>query len=169
MRTLILFGLILVCFVFSVAIALAEEATVDITSDNVMVSDSLLTIAVALPGDAVGKRVDSAVLEIPLTVSESADSAFILFPLVEIRESGSDTPKKTILLTEAFSGVARIDVARFVRAWSTTDEHDFLLGALSEGNATVFELGTQPEWASGVKARLVIRYSSLDGGSAAAD
>jgi len=149
--------------------SLARDATVNISTEDVDASDNQLAIAVSLPAGVVGKRINRAVLEVPIAMGESADSLFNEFPLLELYQDGSELPKQTVLLPSGFSGVARFDVTRFVREWSNTDAQGFVLGAVSEANATAFELGTASQWANGIKARLTIEYSNHDGQSVAVD
>jgi hypothetical protein len=166
MKSLITVLLALCIVWFASTRVVAADATVNVSSEDVQASGNQITVHVALPGDVVGKRIDRVILEIPITVGTSADSAFIHFPLIELDQSGSEEPKQTALLTEGFDGVAHFDVTRFVQTWSTADAREFVLGALSEGNLTVLELGAAGEWEGGVKARLIVTYSILDGVSA---
>jgi hypothetical protein len=166
MKQIIAKLVVLGVMLFVSALAIAEDATVNVASEDVQSSDNQITVQVALPEAAIGKRIDKVILEVPISVGASADSAFIRFPLIELSQSGSEEPKQTALLAEGFNDIASFDVTRFVQPWSTTDEHEFVLGALSEANGTVLELGTAAGWDTGVKARLVVKYSSLAGASA---
>lgn len=147
----------------------AETATVNVVSGGVQSSDRLLTIAVALPAEVVGKRISRAVLEIPIAITESEEAAFNEFPLIELYQGESELPKQTVRLEPGYNRVIRLNVTRFVREWSNTDPREFVLGAVSESNGTAFELGTAGAWANGTKARLVIRYQDRDGTSVATD
>jgi hypothetical protein len=149
--------------------ALAKDAMVDVANQDVEATDNRLAIAVALPAGVVGKRIDRAILEVPIAVGESADSRFDEFPLIELFEDGSELPKQTILLASGFDGIARFNVTRFVREWPNSDTREFVLGTVSESNATTFELGTASQWSNGIKARLVIEYSNRDGQSSTAN
>jgi len=159
--------LLVVCNALLAAVpVLADDATVSVASKGIEASDNQITVRVALPENAVGKRLDRVILEVPVTVGGSAGSAFERFPLVELKQSDGEEPKQTTLLPEGFSGIARFDVTRFVRSWSTADAHPFVLGALSEGNYTTLELGTAGRWTGDTKARLLVKYSTRDGVSA---
>jgi len=163
----------IICALLTLAIVVAfsstvvgEESIILIGDDDVTVGDNQVTIAVVLPASAVGVRINRAVLEVPITLSESAEAAFNDFPLLELAELGSETPKQTILLKAGFDGVARFDITRFAREWSDTDAHELVLGVLSESNETSFDVGTAATWDSGIRARIVLSFSSLDGASA---
>lgn len=146
----------------------AETATVNVVSQGVQSSDRLLTIAVALPAEVVGKRISRAVLEVPIAINESEEAAFNEFPLIELYQDGSELPKQTVRLEAGSDRTIRFNVTRFVREWSNTDPREFVLGAVSESNGTDFELGAAGAWATGTKARLVISYQDRDGSSVAA-
>ncbi len=146
--------------------AFAETATINTAREDVQANDNVIEVLVALPTAIVGKRVDRAILEVALSLGESVDSLYNEFPLVEVSEDGSGLPKQTVLLARNFAGVARFDVTRFVRAWSTTETRQFVLGALSESNGTAIELGPTPAgWAGGQKARLLVEFRDRDGAS----
>lgn len=149
--------------------ARAETATVNVIGEGVQASDALLTIVVALPAEVVGKRISRAVLEVPIALNESEDAAFNEYPIIQLFQDGSEAPKQTVLLEPGLNDVVRFNVTRFVREWSNTDRHEFVLGAVSESNGTAFELGTAGQWASGTKARLIIEYRDRDGTSSVAD
>ena len=169
MRQFNVMSFFVIMFLLASGSALAETATVNVTSEGVQGSDRLLSIAVALPAEVVGKRISRAVLEVPIALNESDDDAFNDYPLIELYQEGSEAPKQTILLEQALNGIVRFNVTRFVREWSNTDTREFVLGAVSESNGTAFELGTAGSWANGTKARLVIRYQDRDGTSVATD
>jgi len=143
--------------------AVAETTRVDVGNEDVESSERLLTITVALPSGAIGKRIDKAVLEVPVTLVESPDSAFNDFPVLELRENGSEAPKQTVLLEKGFAGIARFDITRLVRGWANTDAHQIMLGALAESNGTTFGLGEAAQWSVGTKARLIVDCSELKG------
>lgn len=151
------------------SLAAAETASVDISSGDVENVESVLTIATALPAGAVGKRISRAVLEVAIVLGESENAAFNEFPVVELYERGSETPKQTTVLEAGLNGIARFDVTRFVRDWANTDARAFVVGAVSEDNDTVLELGSVGAWLNGTKARLIIEYHDRDGTSVAAE
>ena len=156
--------MVMLALALGVTGAVAETVTVTVSSQGVESADNQMVVSVALPQVVVGKRVDRVVLEVPISLGESTESAFNDFPLIELYEGGSEMPKQTALLDRGFAGSARFDVTRFVRAWSTTDARQFVLGALSESNGTVFTLGATPaRWSNGEKARLIIEYRDRDG------
>lgn len=148
--------------------ASAETETLNIGSGDVANASSVLTIETALPAGAVGKRISRAMLEVAIVVGESENAAFNEFPVVELYEDGSETPKQTALLNAGLSGVARFDVTRFVRDWANTDARAFVVGAVSEDNDTVLAVGSVGAWPNGTKARLIIEYHDRDGTSVAA-
>lgn len=143
----------------------AESTRVDVAGEDIKSSGRFLTITAVLPSGVVGKRIDRAVLEVPITLVESEDSAFNDFPLLELRENGTDGAKQTFLMEKGFVGIARFDVTRLVRGWNSTRTHAIVLGALAESNGTVFALGQAAQWSGGTKARLVVDYSMLGGES----
>lgn len=145
----------------------AETATINIDSGDVESVESVLTIEAALPVDAVGKRISRAILEVAIVLGESGNSVFNELPVVELYEDGSEMPKQSTLLDPGLNGVARFDVTRFVREWANTDARAFVLGAMSEDNDTVLEVGTVGSWPNGTKARLIIEYLDRDGTSVA--
>lgn len=148
------------------SMVLAKTATINAGGEDVQAANDMIEVSVALPGGVVGKRVDRAILEVALSLGESVDSLYNHFPLVQVSEYASELPKQTVLLARNFAGIARFDVTRFVRAWSTTDAHQFVLGALTEANGTAIELGSTPAgWAGGQKARLVVEFQDRDGTS----
>ncbi len=162
MRTKSIF---LIVGLFLAASASADTASVDIISENVQMDGNIMTITAALPAEAVGKRIGRAILEVPVSLNESEDDDFNALPVLELYEGGSETPKQTVLLEPGYDGIARIDVTRFVRDWPNTDSRQFILGAVSEENATAFELGTAAGWTNGTKARLTVQFSDRDGTS----
>lgn len=149
------------------ASALAETATIDISGGDVDNVGSVLTIDTALPARAVGKRISRAVLEVAIVLGQSENAVFNELPVFELYEDGSETPGQTTLLEARLDGVARFDVTRFVRDWANTDARAFVVGAISEENDTVFEVGTVGSWPNGTKARLIINYLDRDGTSVA--
>lgn len=168
MRGILFILAIILLVAFGSIGALADRATVDLSSEDVEASDDQIAISVALPAGVVGKRVDRAVLEVTIVLGESIDAQFNAFPLLELYEEGSELPKQTLLVASDFSGVARFDVTRFVRAWTTTDTKHFVLGSVSESNGTAVGLASSPgAWASSQKARLVVEYNDRDGTSLA--
>lgn len=169
MRRINVISLFSVALLFVSGSVSAETATVDVISEGVQASDALLTIAVALPAEVVGKRISRAMLEVPIALNESQDATFNEYPLIELFQDGSEAPKQTILLEPGLNGIVRFNVTRFVREWSNTDLREFVLGAVSESNGTAFELGAAGAWPNGTKARLIIEYQDRDGTSVAAD
>jgi hypothetical protein len=151
-----------------IGVAHSEVAVVNVPAESVTTSDSVLTISVTPPSATIGKRVDRAFLEVVIEIDESANDDFNDFPILELYQEGSEMPKQTLLLSKGHDGVVRVDVTRFVRAWSDDGARTFVLGRVSEDNATAFSLGAGGEWGS-AKARLVVRYSNRDGTSVAAD
>jgi hypothetical protein len=154
---------------FVASSALADTATFDVISENVQAADNVLTITVALPAEAVGMRISRAILEVPVSLNESANEGFNELPVLELYEEGSESPKQTILLEAEHDGIARIDVTRFVREWANTASRDFVLGAVSESNGTALDLGTAAGWPNGTKARLMVTFSDRDGASVAVE
>ncbi|MCI0452336.1 MAG: hypothetical protein L0Z51_08080 [Candidatus Latescibacteria bacterium] len=160
--------LTVVIAVACVGVAHGETAIVNVPAEDVSTSDSVLTISVTPPSATIGKRVDRAFLEVVIEIDESANDDFNDFPILELYQEGSEMPKQTLLLSAGHDGVVRLDVTRFVRGWSGNEARTFVLGRVSEDNATAFSLGTDGPWGS-AKARLVTRYSNRDGTSVAAD
>lgn len=167
MRRFNLVSLGFVALLLATASARAETATVNVAGEGVQASDRLLTIAVGLPAEVVGKRISRAVLEVPIALNESEDAAYNEYPIIQLFQDGSEAPKQTLLVERGLNGIVRFNVTRFVREWSNTDPREFVLGSVSEGNRTAFELGTAGAWPSGTKARLIIKYQNRDGTSVA--
>jgi hypothetical protein len=142
--------------------ALAERVVVEVPSENVAASTGLLTIDIALPAEVVGKRVDRCFVELPIVVGESTDAAFNTFPMVELYEASNPELRQTVLLLAEHRGLLRIDVTNLVRAWTTVDTRQFVVGTVSEDNKTVFEIETYGGWATGTAARLVVEYRNRD-------
>jgi hypothetical protein len=163
------FNILLIGLIAVASLAAAETASVDISSGDVESVESVLTIETALPAGAVGKRISRAVLEVAIVLGESENAAFNEFPVVELYEDGSETPKQTAMLETGLNGIARFDVTRFVRDWANTDARTFVVGAVSEDNDTVVQVGSVLSWPNGTKARLIIEYHDRDGTSVAAE
>lgn len=157
---------VLVGLVLAVTVA-ADEAVIDLEGDGVVAGNRQVAITVSLPPRLVGSRINRAVLEVPLKIQQGANSTFADFPLIELVEPGSELPKQTELLVTSFDGIARFDITRLVKTWVDASDHELVLGALSEKNGTSMNLRVASEWNSGVKARLIISFSTLTGAGAA--
>lgn len=143
----------------------AETHTINIGSGDVTSEGSVLTIETGMPPAALGMRISRAILEVAIDLGESENDAFNGLPVVELYEDGSETPMQTELLEPGLNGAARFNVTRFVRDWADSNTRVFIVGAVSEDNDTVVQLGSVAEWGNGTKARLIIEYQDRDGTS----